>query len=226
LSDDKPTIPDLPADDAGTNGVDVPAEAAAEVPCAPELIAPEPDETNPEAAVYQRRARLAEDRLKEVLDAYRTLKKETEAHRERITRTLERRSEERRDQLLLEFIEILDNFDRALDAAEKSAAHNSLIEGLILVRTHLVQTLREQGLERLPVLGLPFDPETSEVVQMEVVDDPEHDQVVIRELQRGYRLSGRIARPARVIVGQYKPAEEPPVEEPAAGSPGTPDQTT
>ena len=43
---------------------------------------------------------------------------------------------------------------------------------------------------------------------MELVEDPEHDQVVIRELQRGYRLSGRIARPARVIVGQYKPAED------------------
>ena len=145
-----------------------------------------------------------------MLAAYRQLKQETEAHRERVSRTLERRSEERRDALLLTFIEILDNFDRALDAAEKSGAHDALIQGLILVRTQLVQTLREQGLERMPVLGLPFDPETSEVVEMDVVDDPDQDQVVVRELQRGYRLSGRVARPSRVVVGQYKAPEPPP----------------
>lgn len=223
MSDDKPTIPDVP-DDGGAGageGGHVPAAAAAAVPCAaaPELIAPEPDATNPEAEAYHRRARLAEDRLKEVLDAYRQLKQETEAHRERITRTLERRSEERRDQLLLQFIEILDNFDRALDAAEKSGAHTSLIEGLILVRTQLVQTLRDQGLERIPVLGFPFDPETSEVVEMEDVEDPEHDQVVVRELQRGYRLSGRIARPSRVIVGQYKPPADVTIAPPGVGDP-------
>jgi len=211
MSDDNPTGPDLPADEEeGTAGAAVPDAAAA--PVSPELIAPEPDPDNPVAEAYHRRARLAEDRLKEVLDAYRDLKKETEGHRERVTRTLERRFDERLDQLLLKFIEILDNFDRALDAAEKSGAHSSLIEGLILVRTHLIQTLKEHGLERIPVLGLAFDPETSEVVQMEAVDDPDHHELVIRELQRGYRLSGRIARPSRVIVGQYRaPEPEPPV---------------
>jgi molecular chaperone GrpE len=229
LSDDKPTVPEPPdVEVAGTGGGGVPettAEPSAEgvapaaAPAAvPELIAPEPGS---EAEGYQRRARLAEARLNEVLAAYRQLKLDTEAHRDRMTRTLERRFDDRRDALLLEFIEILDNFDRALDAAEKSGAHDALIQGLILVRTQLVQTLRDQGLERIPVLGLPFDPETSEVVQMEAVEDADNHEVVIRELQRGYRLSGRIARPARVIVGQYKPPEPvlvgaPPSEDPSA----------
>jgi len=223
MSDENPTGPGLPkGEEEGTAGIAVPAEAetteVAAVPAVPELIAPEPDSDNPVAEAYERRARLAEDRLKEVLDAYRDLKKETEGHRERITRTLERRFDERRDQFLLKFIEILDNFDRALDAAEKSGAHTSLIEGLILVRTQVVQTLKEHGLERIPALGLPFDPETSEVVQMEPVDDPDQNDIVIRELQRGYRLSGRIARPSRVIVGQYKaPEPEPPADAPPDG---------
>ena len=215
MSDDNPT-PGLPAEEEGASDAAVPADAApAAAPVAPELIAPQADPDNPVAEAYHRRARLAEDRLNEVLGAYRDLKKETEGHRDRMTRTIERRYEERKDQLLLKFIEILDNFDRALDAAEKSAAHSSLIEGLILVRTQLVQTLKEQSLERIPVLGLPFDPETSEVVEMEPVDDPDHHEVVVRELQRGYRLSGRIARPARVIVGQYRaPEPEPSGETP------------
>ena len=213
MSDDNPNGPGVPVPEAAP-------EPAAEASVSPVLL--------PEAEIeaYSQRARLAEDRLAEVLAAYRQLKQETEAYRERMSRGIERRFEDRRDHLLLKFIEILDNFDRALDAAEKSGAHTSLIEGLILVRTQLIQTLKDQGLERIPALGLPFDPETSEVVQMETVDDPDHDQLVIRELQRGYRLSGRIARPSRVIVGQYREPEPPPQpEEPAAAVDKPADET-
>jgi molecular chaperone GrpE len=207
LSDDSPADPSLPATEEETGE---PAGSPELAPTAPDLVAPEVTWTNPEAETFHRRARLAEDRLAEVLGAYRQLKQETETFRERMSRGIERRYEDRRDQLLLTFIEILDNFDRALDAAEKSGAHDALIQGLILVRTQLIQTLREQGLERIPVLGLPYDPECSEVVELERVDDPDQDHTVVRELQRGYRLSGRVARPSRVVVGEYQHEEPPP----------------
>ena len=99
-----------------------------------------------------------------MLAAYRTLKSENEGFRERITRNLERRSTQRHETLLLKFIDILDNLDRALEAAQTSYAGEPLLEGMILVRTQLLQRLQEEGLERIPVLGLPFDPEVSESV--------------------------------------------------------------
>jgi molecular chaperone GrpE len=163
-------------------------------------------EPPPEADVtghLERRVRLAEDRLSEVLAAYRRVKTENEGFRERVTRDLERRFDERRERLLLRFIDILDNLDRALEAAEQTFAGNPLIEGLILVRTQLLQTLQKEGLERIPVLGLPFNPAFSEAVGTQPVSDREHDHVVVRELLRGYRLNGRIARASRVYVGQY-----------------------
>ncbi len=123
-----------------------------------------PDESSPSslelgvgpnaALEFHRRARLAEDRLAEVLAAYRQVKTENEDYRDRTTRNIERRFEQRRERLLLKFIDILDNLDRALEAAEQSYAGNPLIEGLILVRTQLLQTLQEEGLERIPALGL------------------------------------------------------------------------
>jgi molecular chaperone GrpE len=158
----------------------------------------------PNAALeFHRRARLAEDRLAEVLAAYRQLKTENEDHRERTARNIERRYDQRRERLLLKFIDILDNLDRALEAAEQSYAGNPLIEGLILVRTQLLQTLQEEGLERIPALGLPFDPAVAESVGSQPVEEPEHHHVVVRELLRGYRLNGRIARPSRVVIGEY-----------------------
>ena len=164
-------------------------------------------EPPPEAGVaehFERRARLAEDRLTEVLTAYRQVKTENEGFRERVTRDVERQFERRREKLLLKFIDILDNLDRALEAAEQTYAGNPLIEGLILVRTQLLQTLQQEGLERIPVLGLPFDPAVSEAVGTQPVDDPEHDHVVVREMLRGYRLHGRVARASRVVVGEYQ----------------------
>ena len=152
---------------------------------------------------YERRARLAEDRLTEVLTAYRQARTENEGFRERVTRDVERQYDRRREKLLLRFIDILDNFDRALEAAEQTYAGNPLVEGLILVRTQLLQTLQREGLERIPMLGLPFDPAVSEAVGTCPVSDPEHEHVVVKELLRGYRLHGRVARASRVLVGAY-----------------------
>lgn len=165
------------------------------------LEAPSPEVPSAEG---ERRARLAEDRLSEVLDAYRKLKTENETFRDRTTRNTERKFEQRHERLLLRFIDIMDNLDRALEAAQVNFASPPLVEGLILVRTQLLQTLKDEGLERIPVLGLPFDPHVSEAVATEAVSESEHHNVVVKELQRGWRLKDRIARAARVVLGEYR----------------------
>jgi len=183
----------------------------------------------------ERRARLAEERLSEVLEAYRTLKTENESFRDRTTRNVQRRFEQRHERLLLKFIDIMDNLDRALEAAQVNFASPPLVEGLILVRTQLLQTLKEEGLERIPVLGLPFDPHVSEAVATEAVSESEHHNVVVKELQRGWRLKDRIARPARVVLGEYRDGataaadgelelvEEAPAKPPREGEPSLED---
>jgi molecular chaperone GrpE len=175
-----------------------------------EAIEPAPGEDAAEA--FHQRARLAEDRLAEVLAAYRTMRTENEGFRDRLNRNVERRFEQRRERLLLKFIEILDNLDRALEAAEQTFAGAPLIEGLILVRTQLLQTLKDEGLERIPAIGMPYDPNHSEAVETRPVEDPEQHHVVVKELLRGYRLNGRVARASRVVVGEYlqdAPADTP-----------------
>ena len=194
-----------------------PAEPLVEANQTPGL---EPSPAAGPAEEFLRRARLAEDRLAEVLAAYRQVRTENEGFRQRITRNMERRFDQRREKLLLKFIDILDNLDRALEAAEQSYAGNPLIQGLILVRTQLLQTLQEEGLERIPVLGLPYDPNFSEAVATQPVDNAEHHHVVVKEMLRGYRLNGRVARASRVLVGEFgaAPAQEPEKPEPLIGA--------
>jgi molecular chaperone GrpE len=177
-------------------------EEAVNTADAPLVVEPLPE--GGAAEHFERRARLAEDRLTEVLAAYRQVKTENEGFRDRVTRDVERQFDSRHEKLLLKFIDILDNLDRALEAADETYAGNPLVDGLILVRTQLLQTLQKEGLERIPVLGLPFDPAVSEAVFTQPVDDPEQDHVVVRETLRGYRLHGRVARASRVVVGVHR----------------------
>src|SRR5262249_1196016 len=151
------TDADPPEDDGRPS--ETPPEPVAEglSPAAPALPT-SPPAADGEASPHEQRARLAEDRLAEVLAAYRPLQLENEEVRERQSRNLERRFEPRRERLLLKFIDVLDNLDRALEAAQTSYAGQPLLEGMILVRTQLLQTLQDEGLDRIPVLGLAFDP--------------------------------------------------------------------
>jgi molecular chaperone GrpE len=195
--DDEPRKPAVADDEAAW------AEAT---PAGPdEMLAAslEPPPETGAAGQLERRALLAEARVGEVLTAYRKLKVENEGFRERVTRDVRRQFERHNEKLLLKFIEILDNLDRALEAAEQSYAGNPFIEGLILVRTQLLQILQREGLERIPVLGLPYDPTFSEAVGTQAVSDPDHEHIVVRELLRGYRLHGRVARASRVMIGVY-----------------------
>ena len=203
-TDDEEPLPgaDVPSPDAVPVGAAQPSDGA---PASALDPAPEGEA----AQAYHQRARLAEDRLAEVLNAYRTIKNENEGFRERISRNLQRRFTQRHETLLLKFIDILDNLDRALEAATRSYAGEPLLEGMILVRTQLLQRLKEEGLERIPVLGLPFDPEVSESVATHPVPDPDHDHVVVKELMRGYRVNGRIVRPSRVVIGIYQEGAPP-----------------
>jgi molecular chaperone GrpE len=200
-----------PPDDEGRSPTAEPPPADASDTAEAGIAAAEPTTAAPAAAPVnpsEQRARLAEDRLAEVMAAYRTLKQENEDVRERQSRNLERRFDQRRERLLLKFIDVLDNLDRGLEAAQTSYAGQPLLEGMILVRTQLLQTLQDEGLDRIPVVGLPFDPAVSESVGTVPVKEAEQHHVVMKELLRGYRLNGRIARPSRVMIGLYDaPAE-------------------
>ncbi len=170
------------------------------------------------------RARLAEAKLEQAMAGYHALRAENEALRAQIgdlhekhrsatqdigaslarqKRAAARELQNERETIYARYIEILDNFDRAFDTGEARAASHSLMEGFILVRNQVVQVLKDGGFDRVRTLGLPYDPNTSEAIQIEDVDDPSQDGMVIRELVRGYRLDEHIVRAARVVVGRF-----------------------
>jgi len=152
---------------------------------------------------FRQAARLAEDRVAEVAAATSALKADNETFRDRLEAQLSEKYEKRRERLLLSSVQTLEAMDRAIEAARQSDAAESLISGVMLVRTQLFRILQEEGLERVSVLGLPFDRRSAEAVQRRPVTDPDHDGLVIEELQGGHQLRGHVIRRAKVVVGEF-----------------------
>ena len=141
--------------------------------------------------------------IEQVMEAYRSKKAETEKLRERIEKTERRRFEQSKGDFIARFVEVLDNLDRAIDSIEGSFDPDAVLQGIMLVRSRLVQLLKTEGLEKIFVRGQPFDPMHSEAAEMEDVADETQDGVVIKELQPGYMLKGSLLRPSRFVVGRF-----------------------
>lgn len=92
---------------------------------------------------------------------------------------------------------VLDSFDAALTTEAKTDAERRLLSGMIGTREQLLKALEQEGLEVIPTIDEPFDPEIHEPVGAPEGSGP---FVVAEELRRGYRLGGKVLRPALVSL--------------------------
>jgi len=123
--------------------------------------------------------------------------------RARLEAENERRLEQSRRELLQPFLEVLDNLERALEAAASGGRREDLFYGVQMTADLFRARLKAQGIEPIEVLGLPFDPNVSQAVGVVAVKDPEKDGRVVEELVRGYRMGDALLREAQVRVGSY-----------------------
>jgi molecular chaperone GrpE len=116
---------------------------------------------------------------------------------------LEREKEEYRkyasEKVLADLLPALDNLDLALNHAPQDAASKNFVLGVDMTRKALLDALAGNGLVPVGEAGVEFTPELHEAVGQDQRDDLPPG-VVTRVLQRGYKLNGRLLRPAKVMV--------------------------
>ena len=142
------------------------------------------------------RAEKAEKRAREAVAAAEA---ELEAVRGRLQRNVDRRVSEGKSGLLASLLEVADSLDRAADVAAKESA--AMSKGIELIRQQLQRILLNEGVEAIGVLGEPYNPHVAEAVGVVAVE-ADRDNLVVEELQRGYRYGETILRAARVKVGK------------------------
>src|SRR5579864_2619865 len=134
------------------------------------------------------------------LDRLQRLKAEFDNYRKRAARDQEAFVERANERLVKELLPVLDDLERALDAA---AGHEEakLEEGVALVHRALRETLTKEGLVEIETAGR-FDPHVHEALLSQPSEAEEGS--VIEVVQKGYRLGDRVLRPARVVVAAPK----------------------
>ncbi len=141
------------------------------------------------------------------------LKRQVEEKQDRLLRALaeaenfKRRTQRERDEsiryanetLLRDLIPVLDNLDRALEAARATGGAAGVVGGVELIQRELLKVLERGGVIRYSALGQPFDPTRHEAIARVVSADAKPGTVV-GETMPGYLLHNRVLRPALVSV--------------------------
>ena len=133
----------------------------------------------------------------DLLDTTRRLQADFENYRKRVLREQTALVERASEGLLEQLLPVLDSFELALRNLDDASADEKVRKGIELVFAELVGVLERAGLERIDALGAPFDPNEHEAV---LHDDGEGEPHVGDVLRTGWKLKGRVLRPAMVKV--------------------------
>lgn len=138
-------------------------------------------------------------------DSLLRLRAEFDNFRKRTSREVFEAGNRAQCDLLGSLLPVLDNLERALDAAEHHE-EGKVLEGVQLTRKMFVDLLSCAGVEEIAGVGAPFDPTQQEAVMVQESDEAEGHVAAV--LQKGYRQGDRILRPAKVAVstGKGEPA--------------------
>lgn len=145
-----------------------------------------------------------EQQIKEFNDKYLRALAELENSRKLMYKEMEN------DRLLIkaEFfnkvIPVLDSFDRALSGAELNENFERFYKGIEIIHRQLKDALKSLGLVEFSGLGEVFDPSRHEAVGTVPIDGIQTEDIVVEEISKGYIVSDRVVKPAKVLVSKQK----------------------
>ncbi|MFP4171927.1 MAG: nucleotide exchange factor GrpE [Candidatus Hydrogenedentota bacterium] len=155
-------------------------------------------------ALEEEREALLEER-DSLKDQVLRTRAEFDNYRKRLAREAEQNKKMATEALVRDLLPILDNLELALEHGKENT--EGLTEGVQMVQNQLYDALTRHGLETIESKGVAFDPNVHEAL-MQAPSDEVPEGHVLQTFQKGYRLSDRVIRPAKVIVSQGTAKDE------------------
>ena len=173
----------------------------------PEDEEPDREEQGPKptyVAELEERIAESERMIAEVRSQYRAALEDFENAKARAGRDVSREIRKGRKLVIGEMLEVLDNLDRAIEAAGTDSRAGTIVDGIRLVRDQFVAKLEHLGARRMISLGAKFDPALHQAVSTVPVSDPGNDGTVVGVVTEGYTFEDELLRPAVVAVGKLE----------------------
>jgi molecular chaperone GrpE len=138
-----------------------------------------------------------EDRLLRLAAEFDNYKKRTSREFQQLVGTAN-------ENLIVQLVDVLDNFERALESANSAQDFEAFHRGVELIHDHLVEILAKEGLQPIEAVGHAFDPHRHEAM-MQMADEDHPADTVVSQMQRGYMLGEKLLRASRVVVSAGPP---------------------
>jgi len=161
------------------------------------------EEVLPEDVVaLKARCEQAEKRAEEEHENFLRALADFNNYRRRAKEEIRQAREFATEDFIVRLLPILDNFERAIAAAEQTKDFDSLHGGVILILRQLRDLLSKEGVEPIHAVGEQFDPMKHEaVMRVDTSDYP--DNTVLEEVRTGYTMKGKVIRPSAVKVSRH-----------------------
>ncbi len=156
------------------------------------------EELEKELQELKKKLEKTEEAAKKLSVLYQKLQQEFEDYKIRMRKEKEEAKDEGALRIIKGFMEIVDNFEKALESAKVSTDINAFIKGVQMIHYQLVRFLQEHGIERIEE-KTEFNPQEHEA--LETIISKEHKpNEIVKVLQTGYKYKGKVIRPAKVVV--------------------------
>lgn len=138
-------------------------------------------------------------KLKEYEDRLLRLQADFDNYRKRVAKEREEVYSFALEEIMIQLLSVIDNFERALDSFKAGDLDKKYVEGLEMVYKNFIEILNKNGLSEIKAINCTFDPNFHHaVMQMEA---EEKDENLVKEVfQKGYTLNSKVIRPSMVKV--------------------------
>ena len=172
------------------------------------------DDDNPNKPIEERLPNFVENlknvaeekdkRLREYISAYKDKNAENDEFRIRLQKENETRLDQFKALLFARLLPILDNLKRAAQSSSQTKDLDSLQQGIDLVVNQFANELKENGVETVSSVGEKFNPKSHEVFLTVETEDETQDEMIIEELETGYRFKEKLIKAAKVKIAKFK----------------------
>lgn len=122
-------------------------------------------------------------------------------YRKQMEKQAASKSESAKAELLLKFLNIRDDYLRALSVAKQSKSEPVVIEGLEGILKNIDSLLASEGVREIETVGTPFDPNVHDAIAHSAREDVE-ENTVTAEIRKGYMLNSKVLRPSLVEIAK------------------------
>jgi molecular chaperone GrpE len=143
-------------------------------------------------------------KLKDYITAYKEKTAEDDGFRKRLEKDNDVRLDQFKANLFSRLVPILDNLNRALQAADSNRDFDGLNQGVEMVSKQFSRELKNNDVEIIDTTNRKFNPNTDEIFLTEETDDPEKDNMIVQELEPGYIFKEKLIKAAKVKVAHLK----------------------